>query len=190
MTYLRRAGSTRLPDGARLEWTVADGRRGRRWRAVATDDGRITHALLLEVGLDGRVARLELATPAGLLTLHPDARGSTLHGNIVSPTGVRHLSYPWGSGHAVSVVGRPIADAVTVHRLAASVGVGEGRDVPSLAIAPDLTLRETVVRFERRSDGAWTLTAQGAERSLAIDARGLPFSAEDSADWPLELDEG
>ena len=47
------AGSARLADGARLDWSVADGRRGRRWRAVATVDGHVTHALLLEVGLDG-----------------------------------------------------------------------------------------------------------------------------------------
>jgi hypothetical protein len=168
---------------------VADGRRGRRWRAVATDDDRITHALLLEVGLDGHVARLELTTPAGLLTLHPDADGSTLHGNVVSSTGVRHLSYPWGPDHAVAVVGRPIADAVTAHRLVGSVGVGEGRDVPTLAIGPDVALVETDVRFERVSDDAWRLSDASGDRTMTVDARGLPFAAEDAVEWPLELDE-
>ncbi len=67
--FLRRAGTARLADGATLTWSLADGSRGRRWRAVATRDGSITHSLLLEVDLDGRPARLELTTPDGT----PDA---------------------------------------------------------------------------------------------------------------------
>ena len=134
-SYLRLAGTARLADGARLEWTVADGGRGRRWRAVATIDGHITHALLLEVALDRSVSRLELTTPGGLLTLHPDTNGATLHGNAVTTDGVRHLSYAWGPNHAVAVAGRPIADAVTAHRLAATVGVGESRAIRALVIA-------------------------------------------------------
>ena len=120
---LRRAGSTVLADGARLDWTVADGSRGRRWRAVATVDGGITHALLLEVGLDGTIARLELTTPDGLLTLHPNRDGTELHGNGVTAAGVRHHSFPWGPDHALAVAGRPIADAVN----AASPGSGPWR---------------------------------------------------------------
>ena len=70
---MRLAGALGLADGAWLTWSVADGRRGRRWRAVSTLAGAITHALLLEVDLAGRPARLELTTPAGMLTLHPSA---------------------------------------------------------------------------------------------------------------------
>ena len=45
--FVRRAGSGILADGSRLVWSVADGRRGRRWRAVASLNGAISHALLL-----------------------------------------------------------------------------------------------------------------------------------------------
>ena len=62
--YTRRAGTGRLPGGRRLTWTVADGRRGRRWRSVTTgDDGRLVQALLLETGAAGEIMRLEIAAP-------------------------------------------------------------------------------------------------------------------------------
>ena len=188
-SYLRLAGTARLADGARLEWTVADGGRGRRWRAVATIDGHITHALLLEVALDRSVSRLELTTPGGLLTLHPDTDGATLHGNAVTTDGVRHLSYAWGPDHAVAVAGRPIADAVTAHRLAATVGVGESRAIRALVVAPDLGLTETSVTYTRVTDGSWRLADAGRERTLAVDPRGIPSAFADGSEWPLELDE-
>src|SRR5512147_136645 len=89
---LRRAGAGTLADGSQLVWSVADGHRGRRWRAVAGLNGVITHALLLEVDVAGRPAKLELATPAGLLTLHPEEGSGRLHGNVVTEAGVRHLA--------------------------------------------------------------------------------------------------
>ena len=128
--YLRRAGAGSLADGAELVWSVADGRRGRRWRAVASVDGLVTHALLLEVDLAGRPSRLELTTPAGLLTLHPEEGSGRLHGNVVTGSGVRHLALPWSDDHGLEVHGRPIAAAVTAHRLAASHGRGGGEDRP------------------------------------------------------------
>ena len=60
---IRMAGSGRLADGSTLIWTVADGRRGRRWRATAVAAGGVTHAVLLEVGVEGRLSRLEVAHP-------------------------------------------------------------------------------------------------------------------------------
>ena len=188
-SYLRLAGTARLADGARFEWTVADGGRGRRWRAVATIDGHITHALLLEVALDRSVSRLELTTPGGLLTLHPDTDGATLHGNAVTTDGVRHLSYAWGPDHAVAVAGRPVADAVTAHRLAATVGVGDSRAIQTLVVAPDLGLTETSVTYTRVTDGSWRLADAGRERTLAVDPRGIPSAFADGSEWPLELDE-
>ncbi|MBI3749708.1 MAG: hypothetical protein HY262_12815, partial [Chloroflexi bacterium] len=50
---LRRAGAGTLADGSELVWSVADGRRGRRWRAFASVEGVVTHALLLEVDVTG-----------------------------------------------------------------------------------------------------------------------------------------
>jgi len=185
---LRRAGSTVLADGARLDWTVADGSRGRRWRAVATVDGSITHALLLEVGLDGSIARLELTTPDGLLTLHPNRDGTELHGNGVTPSGVRHHSFPWGPDHALAVAGRPIADAVNARRLAASVEVGEGTDVPTVLIGPGLEVSETRTQFDRVTSDTWRLASPGGTRFVTIDPRGIPFDPVAGEEWPLELD--
>lgn len=184
--FLRRAGTGRLADGAMLTWSVADGRRGRRWRAVATTDGGITHALLLEVDLAGRPSRLELTTPAGLLTLHPDADGSSLHGNVVSADGMRHLALPWSHEHGLSVDGRPIADAVTAHRLARDCGVGESRLVSLVAIGPDLAIREREVRFERARSDLWQIADPAGERTLAVDPRGIPAGLAEPREWPLE----
>ena len=47
---VRRAGQAILPDGTEVVWSVADGRRGRRWRATTTRDGALPPSLLLEVG--------------------------------------------------------------------------------------------------------------------------------------------
>ncbi len=185
--YLRRAGSARLADGGTLVWTVADGSRGRRWRGVVTVDGHITHAVLLEVASDGTVARLELTTPGGLLTLHPGSDGRTLYGNVVTSDAVRHLSFDWGDDRAIAVTGRPIADAITVHRLAGVVGVGEGSDLRMLVIGADLAITETSCRFERVTEDTWRLVGQAGERTLTIDPRGIPFGAT-GAEWPLELD--
>ena len=154
---------------------------------MSSADGIITHALLLEVDLDGRPTRLELATPAGLLTLHPGPDGSSLHGNVVSAVGMRHLAFAWSDDHGLSVDGRPLADAVTAYRLADAVRVGENRSVSVVAILPDLTLREETVQFERRGHTTWRITRPDGEHTLAIDARGIPAALTDAVEWPLEL---
>lgn len=189
--YLRRAGAGTLADGSELAWSVADGSRGRRWRAVATLDGAITHALLLEVDVGGRPSRLELTTPAGMLTLHPEEGSGRLHGNVVTAAGVRHLALPWGDGHGLEVDGRPIAAAVTVHRLAAATPVGEGRTVPVVSIAPDLLVTEATRRYQRVSEGEWRIESTPGDAGsvrLVIDDRGIPVPAADAREWPLELD--
>lgn len=186
--FLRLAGTARLADGASLTWSLADGSRGRRWRAVAMKDGSITHGLLLEVDLGGRPTRLELTTPAGLLTLHPDGASAMLHGNVVTPGGVRHIALPWGTEHGLSVDGRPIADAVTAHRLAGSLGVGERRSVDVVAIGADLAVRQATVEFERRGQADWRLSGPAGDRTLTIDPRGVPVGLIDATEWPLEVD--
>jgi hypothetical protein len=188
-TYLRRAGVSRLADGATLTWTVADGIRGRRWRATATMDGAITHALLLEVDIAGRPARLELATPTGLLTLHPEADGASLHGNIVSTGGVQPVVFDWSPGHWLSVDGRPIGDAVTARGITDTTRVGERRSVPVVAIGPDLGLREAVYGFEPVRYGIWRISDEAGDRMLRIDDRGIPAGLADATEWPLESDD-
>jgi hypothetical protein len=194
--FVRRAGSARLPDGAEVRWTVADGSRGRRWRAALTRAGVLVASLLLEVDREGRPSRLELATAAGLLTLHPEPSGG-LHGNVVLPEGVRHLAMAWGADHELGIDGLPIADAVTARRLAATTGVGEGRIVRAVSVGLDLSVREGLTRFSRVADGTWQIDDEdgAGPRTVTIDERGLPAWPELAGDWPelagewpLELD--
>lgn len=156
---------------------------------MTTQAGTITHALLLEVDLVGRPARLELTTPTGLLTLHPDRPGRTLHGNVVTADGVRHISFGWGPEHELAVDGRPIASAVSAHRLASTTDVGEWTDVPVVAIAVDLTIREETRRFTRLSATEWRIDGGPAPATLDIDDRGVPIGLAEAAEWPLEVDD-
>lgn len=184
---VRRGGSATLPDGGEVAWSVADGRRGRRWRAATTRDGVLTTSLLLEVGADGRLARVELTTAAGLLTLHPEAGGS-LHGNVVSAGGIRHLTFDWSDDHELEIEGTPIPGAVTAARLASMVRVGEGRIVPFVIVGQDLVVRVGERRFERiDAMGSWRIVGDGEANLLAVDSDGLPVWPERSSDWPLEL---
>ena len=189
--YLRRAGTGTLADGSRLVWSVADGSRGRRWRAVASANGIISHALLLEVDVSGRPSRLELTTPAGMLTLHPEQGSGGLHGNVVTAVGVRHLALPWSAEHGLEVDGRPVAAAVTAHRLSGSVAVGEGRTVPVVVIAPDLEVAETARQYVRVGAGEWWIESASGDAVvtvLRIDEHGAPVPQRDAREWPLELE--
>ena len=85
---VRRGGRGTLPDGAQLTWSLAEGGRGRRWRASRVRDGRLEGTLLLEIDGADRPTRLELGTADGLLTLHPDRDERELHGNVVTPDGL------------------------------------------------------------------------------------------------------
>ena len=166
-------------------WSVAEGRRGRRWREAISKPGRpgIRHSLLLELGPDGWFSHLELSTEGGLLTLHPEGDG-TLHGNAVTSDGVRHVQgQPWDPAGIVLV------DGSIVSRLAAFPGL-------SSLIAPDTERAILVVRIPRdlrlvadrevvRRDGVrWSI---GELEQWSPDERGLLVAA-DSRDWPLEID--
>ena len=186
---VRRGGRVTLPDGSEITWSVADGRRGRRWRTATTRDGRLQASLLLEVGADGRPARLELSTAAGLLTLHPEA-GESLHGNAVTPGGVRHLSFDWSEDHGLEIDANRVPTAVTAGRLASTTPAGEGRAVPVVVIRDDLVVRTAGRRFEQvGGPGSWQVTGDGQTTLLALDADGLPVWPQPAEDWPLELDE-
>lgn len=197
---VRRAGRVTLHDGTQLVWSAADGRRGRRWRAITTRDGQPCEALLLEIGLDGRPTRLELTTSAGLLTLHPEPSGS-LHGNVVTSGGVRHLASAWTDAHELAIDRLPMAAAVTIRRLASTLAVGEGRSVPVVTVASDLEVRDDVRRYERLTEVDWRIDGPDGSQALTVDDRGLPIwsdtrgesggagEASSAADeWPLELE--
>jgi hypothetical protein len=189
---VRVAGVATLDDGTEITWSLADGRRGRRWRATTRRRGTLASALLLEVGTDGRPTRLELATEAGLLTLHPEPSGG-VHGNAVTADGVRHLTLPWSDDHAIEIEPLPITDAVTAAWLARRLSAGEGTDVPAVVVGSDLSVREAVRRFTRTDLTTWQVEGDGTARPLVIDDRGVPVwarGAEESSagrEWPLEL---
>jgi hypothetical protein len=109
---IRRGGVATTAAGERVVWTIADGRRGRRWRESVTRDGVLVRTVLFELDPSGRVTRLEVGTADGLLTLHPDDDGRTLHGNVVAPDGVRHLRFDWGPEHGLLVEGSPAAATI------------------------------------------------------------------------------
>jgi hypothetical protein len=172
---LKRAGAGRFVDGTDVTWSVAEGRKGRRWREVRSRDGVVVSSLLLETFPDRRFAHLELTTQAGLLTLHPEPDG-TLHGNAVTTTGVVHLQrIPWPDGSLLVVDG----SAISIAAAAWLAGVesphpAQGDRLPVVMISPTLDVR------------AATIPAAGLSHD-PIDADGLPILA-DGRSWPLELE--
>ena len=171
------AGRSRtLPDGAQLTWSLAEGGRGRRWRASRVRDGRLEGTLLLEIDGAGRPARLELGTADGLLTLHPDRGERELHGNVVTPNGIRHLRFDWSPAHELVVDGFPVVPdgcgfgAVAIRETRPAVIV-DGRlscDAGTIRLAAD---------EPRRAEG----------RGVSADRRdGAPAGLDDAEEWPLE----
>ena len=155
---LRRAGTGRLPDGGTVAWSVADGGRGRRWRWTVTDGLTLRHAGLIELDPAGRFSRLELSSRVGLLTLHPEPDGRSIHGNVVTADGVRPLAFPWHGRAGVELA----ADAFATGILTAGEGKG------SLVVRSSLGV----------------VAGTGSAR-LPLDERGVP-RLEGAREWPLE----
>ncbi len=161
----RRGGHLDRANGSSVVWTIADGRRGRRWREVRTRDGAVEQVVLIETDRDGRLTRLEVSGAGGLLTLHPEPDHSAIHGNLVGTGGVRHLAFPWSAAHGVLVEGSPCSVAALAwHRPPGTVRV--------LRIDDDLVPRVD----------ACDLATLGASPM----PDGSP--AGDGPSWPLELD--
>jgi hypothetical protein len=180
----RVAGWGRGPDETVVTWTVAEGRKGRRWREVVARGEDVVHALLLETDPTGRFSHLELARADGLWTFHPETDG-TLHGNHVAATaGVRHIAgRPFAPDDALLVEGSLVSLAAIAWRHAAKdLGVFP---VAGVVIGADGTLDERPeIRVERLSATRWQV---GEGSPIEIDDSGLPIL--DSGDtWPLEVD--
>ena len=204
-TGVRRGGRAALPTGELVVWSIADGRRGRRWREVTSRSGTVVRSVLLETDPAGLVTRLEIATAAGLLTLHPDSGETVLHGNVVTPAGIRHLAF---DRTAVLVDGSPAAAAVLVGGLAGVVRVGATAAVELVFVDDRLEPRAASWTVSRVEPGTWRLieqpragggggvdpvdddlrgaeaSASGEERIVRLDADGLPILSGDA--WPLE----
>jgi hypothetical protein len=189
MTAPLRLGGRAGLDGGAVVWSVAEGRRGRRWREAVTRDDGLVRSVLLEVSPAGRPTYLELATPSGLLTLHPDEQERELHGNAVTSGGIRHLRFDWSLDHGLHVVGSTVAAAAALHRLAGLVAVGEGRRIPVLLIDDALEPVPAVRRVTRTSAGGWHIVdvESDEERTMILDDDGVPLLP-GSVTWPLETD--
>jgi hypothetical protein len=165
---VRRAGRGTDATGALVVWSIAEGRRGRRWREVRSlAGGGVVSSLLLETDPDGRFSHAELGTEAGLLTLHPEGDG-TIHGNVVTAAGVEHLKgLPWSRDSVLMVEGSTVAATAAARGLRNVVAAG--RSVTRTAVIVDLGL---AVRT-------------GDVSIAAIHGEGVPLLA-DAQTWPLE----
>ena len=186
MALVRRGGRGTLPDGAQLTWSLAEGGRGRRWRATRVRDGRLEGTILLETDATGRAARLEVGTADGLLTLHPDRGERELHGNVVTPDGIRHLRLDWSPAHELIVDGFPVVLLAAVRRLEAVIPVGETAERPAVIVDRGLRCLVTTIRLVRLDERRWRVEGEGSAVGVAIDADGTPAGLDDAEEWPLE----
>jgi hypothetical protein len=167
---------------------VAEGARGRRWRTVETTAGRVGRAILLELDRAGRPTRLEVATGAGLLTLHPEPDERSIHGNVVRAGGVDHLALAWSDRHEI-VVGEVGGWAIAA-RVGRGLAVGATVEVPVLEVGLDLGLVERTGVVQRLDAAAWAIDAghEGGGSIVRLDADGTPLDGGET--WPLELEAG
>jgi hypothetical protein len=181
---LRVAGRGTSPGGHSVIWSVAEGSRGRRWREVRLAGQAIAHSLLLETGPDGRFAHLELSTPSGLLTLHPEDDG-TLHGNAVVSDGVEHVvGLAWEPDGFVALDGSVVSLAAALPVVRRPVMAVGSAAVHAVRIPPTLWLEVGPLRVERIDERHWRF---GRDEVLAVDELGLPVLAGGES-WPLERD--
>ena len=167
----RVAGWGSGPDGTVVTWTVAEGRKGRRWREVVARGEDVVHALLLETDTERRFSHLELARTDGLWTFHPESNG-TLHGNHVAATGgVRHVvGRPFAPDDALLIEGSPISLAAIAWRHA--MDGDDATPVAGVVIGADGALVERPeIRIERLSATRWQV---GEGSPIEIDDVGLP----------------
>jgi hypothetical protein len=169
----RVAGSGELADGSIVTWTVAEGRRGRRWREVIVNGRATAHALLFETDPAGRFSHLELARDDGLWTFHPEMDG-TLHGNHVRADGpVRHVKgWPFAAGDALLIEGSPIAAAALAWGRAGTVAAGSSIEVAGVIIRSDGRLEHVERTTLQRLDATHWRVGQGTP--IEVDAEGLP----------------
>jgi hypothetical protein len=188
MAPVRRGGHARNPLGDLITWSEAEGERGTRWRESIEREGQLIRALLLEASTDGRPTRLEMTTRAGLLTLHPESDESALHGNVVTPAGIRHLAFPWSPEHELFIVASPASATIGIRRFAQRMVVGAGATVDLVYVDDELQPRPARWRVERIGTHGWHLhDIDGSEeRRLTVSNDGRPILL-DELFWRLEV---
>ena len=176
--------------GRAVTWTIADGERGRRWREATGSAGADTatslaHAVTIETGHAGQWLRLEVAAPAGLLSLHPDRDGS-INGNVISETGVRHVALGVVQPPLVDVRDSLVAETALCRALERLVAAGEGITLSVMRVSPSLDVAIGQLQVMRQDGRTWELTDDDGIRSVSMGDRGAPVTAGAGAKWPLE----
>ena len=186
--WLRMGGRGVGANGLQVVWSVAEGSRGRRWREATSRAGGIATSLLLETDELGLFAHLELSTPTGLLTLHPEKDGS-LHGQAVvgergEEVGVEHVAgLAWTQDGLVIVEGSTICQVAAIHLLRQSASEWSSASRRAVVIPTTLWSDARPVRVERIAQNRWRF---GDDAPIDVDDRGLPL-LRDGQMWPLEL---
>jgi hypothetical protein len=171
--------------GRDVTWTVAEGRHGRRWRELAIDATGAARSLTLETDSHGAWERLEIAGGGGLLSLHPESNGS-IHGNVASRTGVRHLAIGVVKPPRVDVPGSLVAEAALCWSMARHVRVGERRTISVASVSEPSSVGLVELSVDRRTTGTWELHDGDRRRLVEIDDVGLPVAHVGAERWPLE----
>lgn len=155
---------------------------------MLVEDGQLVGVLLLESSPDGALTKLELASVAGLLTLHPE--GDALHGNVVRRGGVEHVTMAWRDEALLLVTGSPATAAVAARGLEARLGVGEGRSFAGVSVGVDLVIQPTTFRVARTAERRWRFLAAdtGIGVTVELDEHGIPMLPIEES-WPLERDD-
>ena len=168
--------------GGSVIWSVSEGTRGRRWREVRIAGGGIASSLLLETDPAGQFAHLELSTPSGLLTLHPEGDG-TLHGHAVVSDGIEHVAgLPWDADGIALVEGSTVCRVAAANLLHGLLDQPGSRAHHAVRIPPTLWPEVVPIRVERVDRVTWRFAD---EEPFALDARGLPI-LNGGETWPLE----
>jgi hypothetical protein len=178
--------------GRAVTWTIADGERGRRWREATAGSGTadgasggLAHAVTMETGHAGQWLRLEVAAPAGLLSLHPDRDGS-INGNVVSGAGVHHVALGVVQPPLVDVRDSLVAETALCRALERQVAAGEGSTVSVVRVLPTLDVEIGELQVMRTDARTWELTDADGIRTVSMGDRGAPVTSDAGAKWPLE----
>lgn len=186
MSRLRIAGHGRDRLGREVTWTIADGERGRRWREVATDaGGAVAQAITLETGHAGQWLRLEIAAPAGLLSLHPDRDGA-IHGNVVTGDGVRHIALEVMEPPLLDLRDALLGETALCRALERIVPAGQGTRLTVVRVTPSLEVATVELEVGRRSARRWELDDAEGRREVEMGDLGTPVEGETAVRWPLE----
>lgn len=181
---VRKAGRRTESDASITTWTVAEGRRGRRWRWVSmAPDGAVQVAHTVETDPAGRFVRLESAAAGGrLLSLHREADGS-FHGNHVGRDGVAAIAVTKDPPQVVLVGASDLAAAIAI----ATFGpFAETIRTSALVIADDLTIATAPLTARPLVDGTVEIIVGGVAARRRLTPDGLPDVAAGDLDWALD----